>query len=721
MEPTLPEIDVSKLEGYDALPEDQLPTSPDTPALTDDVMELGTGDVLPEPDADLCTGLVLAKRYTLNTRLGSGASGVVFLARDNHMGRDVVIKILSEAVSEQKCAEEIAHRFNSEAAFTATLSHPNIITVFDKGTYLGRPYLVMEALEAAKPLNQVFKDARSNDEHIPLPQLQRWLEGVAAGLTAVHRKDGAWHRDIKPDNLLAYESGDGRPGIKIIDFGIAHLPNSERTQLKNVYLGTPQYMAPEVLQADMVTGERLGGPRSDLYALGVTFYRLLTLERPFPADLDAHQIHKMQMVDGFRPKPPSTIRDDVPPGWDHLIGRLMEPNVDKRVQSAAELSELLKNLETWTPLDDAPHLPDTVAQPAESLTDAAPSIVRRVANALKPQPTPTEPTATTPRGNPAQPDDPIARRALTQRMALGFVFAAVVLVGTLGAIFLVGDGDDPAARSLATAAGGTGRSATEQLLETPAARPPQPKRPSAASPTLPGEGHEPVASAVVAAQGDTAAPGTTKPAGKRRKARRLSPWEQEYRGVVLQSRTGGRAQRAKDMKPVRGARIRATIQHEVGSDIAGARVLAVLGAPQKVGELHLPAKTEAHGAVAGAANQRILITFGYFVLPSGKQIDFVGKAYQQPGRIGIAATPIVDKKTGQSVATNTLSDIANAAAGAAGGAVGNVAGAGIQSAARNASGTAREKLDTDETVFVSKGGEKIVIWIDSIGKPGDSR
>ncbi|MCA8952790.1 MAG: serine/threonine protein kinase, partial [Planctomycetes bacterium] len=236
-------------------------------------------------------GEQLQGRYVVDRRIGAGAMGVVYEARDTTLARTVAIKLLRQDLASDPHSEE---RFLREAQVLASIRHPAVVTLFDRGrTDDGAAFLVMERLNGhtAAALLQQGAAARAAGAGSPtadwrellggaalddsdVRQAVRWLADAAAGLQAAHEA-GVVHRDVKPSNLFI--DRDGR--AVLLDFGIGSLgAGSTALTATGSTLGTPAYMAPEQLNAADV------GPATDVYGLGATLYEILTLEPAF-ADL----------------------------------------------------------------------------------------------------------------------------------------------------------------------------------------------------------------------------------------------------------------------------------------------------------------------------------------------------------------------------------------------------------------------------------------------------
>jgi hypothetical protein len=238
-----------------------------------------TDEVCPADNSDLQPSIpverLIMRRYRLDRRLERGGMGAIFEARDLHLGRAVAVKVLHGALM----GEEVARRFETEARLTASLHHPNVVTVFDYGTTgTGNSFLVMELLHGFTLM------AAIRDERLLSPAtVARWLDQVCEGVKAAHRA-GIIHRDLKPANVFVtrVEGPDGfREGpVKILDFGVAKVRSAARAAAQGLtapgaLVGTFTYMAPEQLSGGEVD------ERSDVFALGVLAVESLTGDRPF--------------------------------------------------------------------------------------------------------------------------------------------------------------------------------------------------------------------------------------------------------------------------------------------------------------------------------------------------------------------------------------------------------------------------------------------------------
>jgi len=264
-------------------------------------------------------------RYVIERRIGRGAMGAVYLAKDPRINRAVAVKAISiEKEFEDEELKEARLRFYREAESAGRLTHPNIITVFDAGEDKGLAYIAMEYIPGI-PLRD-FTDPKR------LLAPKRALELAAAtaeGLDYAHNQ-GVIHRDIKPANLL-YNPKDGT--IKISDFGVARMTDNNKTKT-GIVLGTPMYMSPEQLGADNLTG------LSDLFSLGVTLYELLVGEVPFKATNIAVLMTKITTED---PAPISSRRAGIAPSVDAVLAKALAKRPQDRFSCGAEMAIALRN------------------------------------------------------------------------------------------------------------------------------------------------------------------------------------------------------------------------------------------------------------------------------------------------------------------------------------------------------------------------------------------
>lgn len=264
-------------------------------------------------------------RYVIERKIGRGAMGAVYLARDPRINRAVALKVIPiEKEFEDEELKEARERFFREAESAGRLTHPNIITVFDAGEDKHLAYIAMEYLPGI-PLTDFTDPKRLLAPRKALELCAR----TAEALDYAHNQS-VIHRDIKPANLLYNRKDDS---LKISDFGVARLTDNNRTKT-GIVLGTPIYMSPEQLNAEELTGH------SDLFSLGVTLYELLTGEVPFKATNIAVLMTKITTED---PAPVSNRRPGIPPSVDAVLARALAKSPTNRFTNGGEMSIALRN------------------------------------------------------------------------------------------------------------------------------------------------------------------------------------------------------------------------------------------------------------------------------------------------------------------------------------------------------------------------------------------
>ncbi len=315
-------------------------------------------------------------RYEITGRLGKGAMGVVYSARDSMMERTVAIKVMMTDLEDDP---ETSARFYREARSAGQLIHPNIITIFDMGQEDGRPFIVMEYLDG-ETLNKYLArpDAQQVEAKIDL------MIQICEGLQAAHAH-GIFHRDIKPGNLLVRGSGE----LKIVDFGIARLASSSITA-SGLIVGTPDYMSPEQARGHEVD------QRSDIFSAGAVFYFMLTARKPFASQELTAVLMKVQTED------PLPIRDtEAPPALARIVMKALAKDPADRYQSCAEMITQLEYLKRQLE-DDARKSIDEISRRLAALETVG-AERRKLSAALD--------------LSPAPPDIDALRRALAERNA----------------------------------------------------------------------------------------------------------------------------------------------------------------------------------------------------------------------------------------------------------------------------------------------------------------
>lgn len=280
---------------------------------------------------DPALGKVIAGRYRLEARIGEGGMGIVYRARHVLIDRVVAVKLIRPDLRGETHLRAWMLR---EARAANRVDHAHIIDIHDIGeTDEGELYLVMEYL-VGTPLSSEL--ARGP---LPLNRGVDILEQMGAALSRAHDL-GVVHRDLKSDNILLTARGGRKDFVKILDFGLAALAHDPRLAPKGAVFGTPEYMSPEQARGEQA------GPQSDLYALGVLFFEMLTGQLPFRAS-DRDTLLEMQRT--APPPRPSAVRKDVNPVGERIVMRLLEKDSRKRYRDGHHLLEELKALQRSLP------------------------------------------------------------------------------------------------------------------------------------------------------------------------------------------------------------------------------------------------------------------------------------------------------------------------------------------------------------------------------------
>ena len=266
-------------------------------------------------------GIIIDGRYEVLAHLGDGATASVFKAMDQDLGDIIAMKVFHLMISRN---DTMAERMKLEIKACRKLSHPNIIKIFDIGSFAGHRYLTMEFLQG-----QTLQDAIS--EPLPLHQSLDLLIQACRGLDEAHRNNFV-HRDIKPDNLFVTEEGV----VKVMDFGIAKQTTSEGMTLTGTILGTPGYMAPE-----QIDGSSPVSQASDQYAIGSMAYRMFTGTMVFQHE---EMMPLLMMHVTETPELPSKRKPGISPDIDSIVMRLLSKKPDERFESCAAVADALKTL-----------------------------------------------------------------------------------------------------------------------------------------------------------------------------------------------------------------------------------------------------------------------------------------------------------------------------------------------------------------------------------------
>jgi len=285
----------------------------------------------PSKPTDPMLGRVIAGRYRLEVRIGEGGMGVVYRARHVLIDRIVAVKLIRPDLRGETHLRAWMLR---EARAANRVDHAHIIDIHDIGeTEEGELYLVMEYLVGQSLSSELARGTMQLSRGVDI------LEQMCAALARAHDL-GVVHRDLKSDNILLTTRGGRKDFVKILDFGLAHLAMDPRLAPKGAVFGTPEYMAPEQARGEEATAQ------SDLYALGVLFFEMLTGQLPFRSD-DRETLLEMQRT-AIAPRPRS-IKPDVLPSAEAIVVKLLEKDRRKRFQDAHHLHEELKTLQRSLP------------------------------------------------------------------------------------------------------------------------------------------------------------------------------------------------------------------------------------------------------------------------------------------------------------------------------------------------------------------------------------
>ena len=271
-------------------------------------------------------GPLLKNRYRLGRVLGRGGMCIVYQAWDTRLQRNVAVKRLEPPLNEDPRTRA---RFDREGRALAQLSHPNLVTLIDRGSTETEDYLVFEYVEG-RSLKEMIREGLMS-----ISDFGRITGQVAEGLAAAHAA-GIVHRDVKPQNILIDRNGFA----KVTDFGIATGPDWTRVTRAGSVIGSARYMSPEQVRSRQVDG------RSDIYSLGVVMYEMLTGHPPFDGT-NMPEIARMHL--NAVPPPISDIRPNLPAGLEQIVMRCLEKSPEDRFTSMDELLGALVGLGLYAP------------------------------------------------------------------------------------------------------------------------------------------------------------------------------------------------------------------------------------------------------------------------------------------------------------------------------------------------------------------------------------
>ncbi len=353
-EPTITGEDT--MAGVDAVPRGSLtaPTRLEESAEPDELgdrIRAHLDDGNKRERKDKLLGELLGGRFLVLKKIGAGGMGAVYRARQEGMDRDVAVKVLLGDLTEN---DTVLRRFTLEALAVSRLKHPNTIQIFDYGTTpQGNPYIAMEMLEGS-----TLHDVLRKERPLPIRRALKIMSQVAASLGEAHGK-GIVHRDLKPENIFLIDVSGNPDFVKVLDFGVAKMADSKDekgtlTQAGSIF-GTPRYMSPEQCSAQPVDH------RSDIYALGVILFEMVTGIPPFVSDQPLTLL--LAHVNEAPPQPSAVellgkdgvpLKQVIPAEVEDLILTLLEKNPADRIQTSEDLSkECMKLAEALPPAFDA--------------------------------------------------------------------------------------------------------------------------------------------------------------------------------------------------------------------------------------------------------------------------------------------------------------------------------------------------------------------------------
>ncbi|MEW6734299.1 MAG: serine/threonine-protein kinase [Acidobacteriota bacterium] len=295
---------------------------------------------------DPLIGTLILEKYRIDRLLGRGGMGAVYEGKHLLLDRAIAIKVMHPQIVVD---ENAVARFIREAKTSAKLDHPNAVTIYDFGVLENGAFIVMEFI-SGKSLRTVLSNGA-----LTVEQALEWFTPICAAVDAAHRRD-IIHRDLKPENIMLKETAEGVI-VKVVDFGLAKLSTSESDSVKltksGQVLGTPQYMAPELFDGEDAD------PRSDIYALGIIFYEMVTGSVPFSGSLET-------VIAGHLLKEPTSITKVNPAikiPLDETLKLALNKRRNRRIGSAMEFATALKaavanctNASVTTPTIKAPSL-----------------------------------------------------------------------------------------------------------------------------------------------------------------------------------------------------------------------------------------------------------------------------------------------------------------------------------------------------------------------------
>jgi len=256
-------------------------------------------------------------KFEILGKIGQGAMGIVYKARDPLIGRIVALKTITTGLAE---SPDLLNRFYGEAQSAGRLQHPNIVTIFELGSEGDTPFIAMEFLTGESLEKLIARRPK-----MPLSQKLGYIVRVCQALEYAHRQNpSVVHRDIKPANVMVTSDGT----VKVVDFGIARLGEGSHSQSSGMLLGTLKYMSPQQFRGGSADA------RSDIWSTGIMFYELLCYHRPFDAENPGALVTSI-MVDQHRSI--SEAAPGTPAEIEAIVDRMLCKELDGRYQNMEEV------------------------------------------------------------------------------------------------------------------------------------------------------------------------------------------------------------------------------------------------------------------------------------------------------------------------------------------------------------------------------------------------
>lgn len=280
------------------------------------------GPVAKALTGDPLENALLDGRYRIQAEIATGGTSTVYRGLDTRLDRPVAVKVMAARYAGD---EQFLTRFQLEARTVARLKDPGLVAIYDQGGDAGHPFLVMELIEGG-----TLRELLTERGPMPPYAVVAVLNGVLSGLGAAHRA-GLVHRDIKPENVLISDAGE----VKIADFGLVRAIAAAGITSASVILGTAAYLSPEQVSSGDTTA------RSDVYAIGILTFELLTGKTPFSGDSSLSIAHQRLDNDVA---PPSSVIGGVPAQFDELVARATARNPADRYADALDMRDELQSI-----------------------------------------------------------------------------------------------------------------------------------------------------------------------------------------------------------------------------------------------------------------------------------------------------------------------------------------------------------------------------------------